>query len=46
MKNFKPQTKAALIFLRDSKLLELPVIEEDEETERDYRKPKRNPYDA
>lgn len=36
----------ALIFLRDSKLLELPVVEEDEETERDYRKPKRNPYDA
>lgn len=36
----------AVIFLKDSDLLQLPVVEEEPETERDYRKNRRprNPY--
>lgn len=34
----------AMIYLRDAGLLELPVVEEDEELEKDYGPRKRNPY--
>lgn len=36
----------AMIYLRDSQLLELPTVPEDEPIEAEYGKPKRNVYDA